>query len=268
MNPLNVPIIDSHAHIFPDKIASKAVWSIGKYYNIPMSGKGTVSDLLNGGSKIGVKRYIVHSTATKADQVTSVNDYISGEKNAHADFIGFGSLHPDYHAIAEETDRIISLGLRGIKLHPEFQGFNVDDASMMPIYAAAEGRLPILIHMGDANKDSSSPERLLKVLKKYPKLTVIGAHLGGYQKWESACETLAGMNLYFDTSSSLPFLKPETAVNIIRKHGVDKVIFGTDYPMWVPEEELSRFMNLPLTDREKERILWKNCAKLLGISDL
>lgn len=265
MNPLTIPIIDSHAHIFPDKIASKAVWSIGKYYDIQMTGKGTVTDLLECGSKIGVKRYIVHSTATKADQVTSVNDYINDAKNQNDRFIGFGSLHPDYHAIPEETDRIIAMGLRGIKLHPEFQGFNVDDETMMPLYEAAEGRLPILIHMGDAEKDSSSPERLLTVLKKFPKLTVIGAHLGGYQKWESAYEILAGMNLYFDTSSSLPFLSPETAADIIRKHGSDKVLFGTDYPMWMPNEELDRFMKLPLTDEEREKILWKNCAKLLNI---
>jgi len=265
MNSLSIPIIDSHAHIFPDKIASKAVWSIGKYYDIPMTGKGTVSDLLTCGSKIGVKRYIVHSTATKADQVTSVNDYINKEKNQNPSFLGFGSLHPDYHDIPAETDRIISLGLRGIKLHPEFQGFNINDESMMPIYQAAEGRLPILIHMGDAEKDSSSPERLLTVLKNFPKLTVIGAHLGGYQKWDFAYKILAGMNLYFDTSSSLPFIKPSIAADIIHKHGADKVLFGTDYPMWLPEEELARFMKLPLTDDEREKILWKNCAKLLSI---
>lgn len=258
-------IIDAHVHIFPPKIALKATKATGKYYGAQMYGNGTIENLLVNGQKINVYKYIVHSTATKVDQVESINDFIADAQAKNGSFIGFGTLHPDLTDVKSEVTRIISLGLKGIKLHPDFQNFNIDDQSMMPIYEALEGRLPVLIHMGDANRTSSSPERLARVLNKFPNLTVIAAHLGGYQMWDASIKYLVGKNLYFDSSSSLAFLDKEKAEYIIKAHGVNKVLFGTDYPMWSHKEELKRFYNLNLTDEERELILWKNAAKLLNI---
>jgi hypothetical protein len=180
-------------------------------------------------------------------------------------FIGLGTMHPDLDNIDSEIDRIISMGLRGIKLHPDFQEFNIDDESMMPIYGAAAGKLPILIHMGDEVKTSSRPKRLARVLDLFPDLTVIAAHLGGYQMWDESLEYLAGRNVYFDTSSSLFCLDKEKAVEIIRRHGVEKVLFGTDYPMWTHEDELERFDNLGLSEDERRLILYKNACDLFGV---
>lgn len=258
-------IIDFHVHIFPEKIAEKAVNSIGDYYNLNMSGKGTICDLLIRGEKIGIRKYIIHSTATKAEQVKAVNDFIIESKNENDKFIGFGTLHPDFDDIEEEFERLISSGLKGIKLHPDFQNFSINDPSMMKIYSIAEGRLPILIHMGDENKDSSAPQRLSIILEKFPRLIFIAAHLGGYRMWNDSLKLLAGKNIYFDTSSSLPFLEPDDVVTIIKKHGTDKVLFGTDYPMWEPHEELERFYRLKLNDKIKEDILYNNAVNLLGI---
>jgi hypothetical protein len=120
--------------------------------------------------------------------------------------------------------------------------------------------------MGDQNQDSSSPLRLKHILERFPKLVVIAAHLGGYQMWDESLKYLVGGNLYMDTSSSLAFLKPEKAVEIIRKHGIEKILFGTDFPMWGHLEELNRFMALDLTESEKRVILYDNAAKLLGLS--
>ena len=136
---------------------------------------------------------------------------------------------------------------------------------MMPLYRVVEGRLPILMHMGDQNKDSSHPAKLAAVLDRFPSLTVIAAHLGGYQMWDQAIQLLTGRDIYFDTSSALFSLSPEKALGIIRAYGTDKVLFGTDYPMWDHTEELARFMKLDLTEEEREAILWKNTAGLLGI---
>lgn len=257
-------IIDAHAHIFPEKIAEKAVASIGNYYGISMYGRGTVEDLLISGEKIGTKKYIVHSTATKVEQVRPINDYIAAVQASNDKFIGFGTLHPGLDNVHAEVNRIISMNLKGIKLHPDFQEFNIDDESVMSIYDNLEGRLPVLIHMGDELKTSSRPLRLAKVLDMYPELIVIAAHLGGYRAWDESMEYLIGRNVYLDTSSSLFMLDKEKAADIIRKHGVDKVLFGTDYPMWSHEEELDRFMRLDLTEDEREKILYKNAAKLLG----
>lgn len=258
-------IIDIHTHIFPDKVAEKAVLNIGNYYNISMSGKGTVEDLLENGKRYGVEKFVVHSSATHAEQVKAINDYIAETVKEHSNIIGFGTLHPGMKNPGAEVQRIISLGLKGVKLHPEFQNFNIDDGSMMPIYASIQGKLPLLIHMGDEKRTSSSPERLSKVLRLFPSLTVIAAHFGGYSMWNDSCRYLIGKNLYMDTSSSLPFLKPQEAVNMIRNHGADKFLFGTDYPMWDFKEELDRFLHLNLTEQERQAILYSNAAGLLDI---
>jgi len=258
-------IIDIHAHIFPDKIAEKATTSIGKYYGVSMRRSGTVSGLLESGSSIGVSKYVVHSSATTVEQVKAINDYISSVQAANPEFIGFATLHPGLRDVAAEVDRIISLGLRGIKLHPEFQHFSIDDEEMMKIYEAIEGRLPVLIHMGDKNVDSSSPVRLARVLDRFPGLVVIAAHFGGYQMWDLSCEYLIGRNLYMDTSSTLFFINPEHAVRMIRKHGVHKMLFGSDYPMWDHKEELCRFLALGLSEKENRAILFNNAQRLLSV---
>jgi len=257
-------IIDMHTHIFPDKVAEKAVFNIGNYYNLNMSGKGTVNDLMKSGKQIGVEEFVVHSSATSAEQVKAINDYIANTAKKYDNIIGFGTLHPDMKNPGAEVQRIISLGLKGVKLHPEFQNFCIDHPSMMPIYASIQGKLPLLIHMGDEKRDSSSPERLSRVLELFPSLTVIAAHFGGYRMWDDSSRFLLGKNLYMDTSSSLAFLKPEEAVNMIRIHGADKFLFGTDYPMWDHEEELNRFLHLNLTEQERYAILYSNAVRLLN----
>jgi uncharacterized protein len=259
------PVIDFHAHIFPEKIARKAVDAIGKYYGIKMCGKGTASDLVSEGSRIGVQKYIVHSSATVPEQVIPINDFIIDMCAKYPAFIGFGTLHPFFTNISQEIDRITSCGIRGIKLHPDFQNFSIDDDSMMSVYRAIGSALPVLIHMGDENKDSSSPSRLLKILDRFPDITFIAAHLGGYQMWRESMNTIAGRNVYFDTSSSLAFLKPDEASDIIRAHGIDRVLFGSDYPMWIHKDELERFLKLDFTEKERSQILHENAAKLLGI---
>jgi len=258
-------IIDAHVHIFPEKIAEKATESIGNYYRIPMFANGTIEDLISNGEKINVYKYIVHSTATKVEQVESINNFIAETQSKNRKFIGFGTLHPGLDDVEFEVNRIISLGLKGVKLHPDFQDFNIDDTCMMPIYRAVEGKLPVLIHMGDEEKTSSSPERLAKVIEIFPNLKIIAAHLGGYHMWGDSMKYLVGKNIYFDTSSTLAILDKEKVTDIIRRHGVEKVLFGTDYPMWSHEEELQRFYNLDLTDEERELILWKNTSRLLDI---
>lgn len=259
-------IIDAHVHVFPDKIAVKAVDAIGKYYNIKMDGIGTVEDLLYNGAQAGIQKYVIHSTATRVDQVAPINDFIYETHNSSNSFIGLGTLHPDLDDIDSEVDRIISMGLKGIKLHPEFQGFSIDDDNMMPVYKAIEGKLPVLIHMGDEVKTSSSPQRLEKIIKLFPRLTVIAAHMGGYRMWEESIKHLVGKNVYFDTSSTLFMLEKDKFVSMLRSHGVEKILFGTDYPMWSQQEEIDRFLALDLTEEERNMVFWKNASKLFNVS--
>ena len=260
-------IIDTHAHIYPQKIAEKAVKSIGSFYNIPMNGGGLINDLLENGKSIGVKRYIVHSTATTALQVRAINNFIQTSVQENPFFTGLITLHPDLTVaeIDSEIEFAQKNGFKGIKLHPDFQKFIIDDKRAFNIYSAAEGKLSILFHTGDKRYEYSKPHRLAAVAKLFPNLKCIGAHFGGYSEWDSLeCYTDIP-NVYFDTSSSLFSLKPEQAAGLIYKFGAEKFMFGSDFPMWNHKEELDRFLKLNLSNEINEMILYKNAEKFYGI---
>ena len=260
-------MIDTHAHIYPDKIALKAVASIGDFYDIPMGLDGTVSTLLRVGEKAGISRQLVHSVALTWERVHSINDFIHASVEEHPDrFIGFGAMHPDHPEMEKELDRVMSFGFRGIKLHPDTQQFRLDDPAAIRLFEAmAERGLILLAHMGDYRYPYSEPERMARALDRVPNLRMIGAHFGGWSIWRDAWKILAGRdNVYVDSSSSLYALEPEEAVKIIHRYGADKVFFATDYPMWNPVEELARFNALPLTEEEREMILHRNFERFIG----
>lgn len=256
-------IIDIHAHAFPEAIARRAVNQIGDHYAIPMYGNGTLQDLLECSDKAGVDYVVIHSTATKANQVKAINDWVAD--NSGGKLIGFGTLHPDMDNAEEEFERIVALGLKGIKLHPDFQGFNADAPKLDKIYRIIGNHLPVLIHAGDEKLDCSSPKRLAHVIDKFPELTIIAAHLGGHKRWQEALSFLIGKNLYLDTSSAIPYMDASFATMLIKMHGTDRVVFGTDYPAAYPSDALKDFFKLGLTDQEREDILYNNAAKLLNI---
>lgn len=260
-------IIDFHAHIYPEKIAEKATLSISAFYeNAPVRYHGHSEELIASGSKIGVTNYVVHSTATKESQVESINNFIISEAQKHPEFVGFGTMHPDFINFEEELNRIKSAGIKGLKLHPDFQRFETDDPKMDKIYeAAAQLELPILFHAGDYRFSFSGPKRIRNVIDKHPNLIVIAAHFGGYTEWDDALEYLCGQNVYFDTSSTLWKLPLEKANEIIKKHGYDKMLFGSDFPMWDHQDELSRFNTLNFTEAEKEAVLYTNAKKILKL---
>ncbi|HKL94367.1 MAG TPA: amidohydrolase family protein [Clostridia bacterium] len=263
-------IIDTHSHIYPQKIALKAKDNIGKFYSIRMTGVGaTAEDLIASGEKIGVEKFVVHSTATKKEQVKSINNFIIDETQKHSEFIGFATLHPDMTEaeVQMETERILSAGLRGLKLHPDFQKFCVDDEKAFKIYEACEGRLPILFHAGDSRYEYSSPEKIVGIAKVFPKLTIIAAHFGGYTRWDETLIYKEVDNVYFDTSSTLFKLPADRAKKIIMELGCERFMFGVDFPMWRHDDELKRFLAVGLNDEINEAVLSKNAMRILNISE-
>ncbi|MDR0321935.1 MAG: amidohydrolase family protein [Treponema sp.] len=257
-------IIDFHTHIYPEKIAEKAIAGIWEFYHIAMQKDGTVGSLLASGRSCGIERFVVFSAAANPDQVQAINDYIASSCREHPEFIGFGTLHPDMKNPCDEIERLISLGLKGLKFHPDMQQFNIDDDRMMSIYASAEGRLPIIFHTGDYRFSFSHPSRLVRVLDNFPKLCVIAAHFGGWSLFDIAYDCFHNRRCYFDVSSSLPFLGSRRAVELIRIYGAERFLFGSDYPMWDPSICLKEFLELKLSDNENEQILWKNAQTILG----
>ena len=255
-------IIDAHAHIFPAKIAEKAVENIGRFYDLEMHDRGTGDALIESGSRIGTERYLVCSTATRPAQVQSINDFIWEESQKHPEFVPFATFHPYMEDVGAEFDRIMRRRYYGIKLHPDFQEFNIDDGRAFEIYRRAEeAGLFILFHTGDARYDYSRPSRLARVCDRFPDLKCIAAHFGGYQSWEEAYTVYDSKNIFMDTSSSLFTLPRETALRFIDKFGAEQFFWGTDFPMWKHEAELARFDALGLPERERGLILAGNFAR-------
>lgn len=275
MNYRDFKIIDSHCHIFPDTIAKKATDSIDIFYGISASGKidgcafvGTAENLIKQCDENGVEKCVVTSVATTPHHAQSINAYISGEVALYPDrFIGLGSLHPESETLEEDLNHLIELGLHGVKLHPDIQNFKADDPKVIKILELCnKHNLPILLHTGDSRFDNSNPDRIKRILEMFPDLTVIGAHFGGWSIWEEASERLAGYpNFYVDTCSSFYALDKTTTKKLINAYGTDKVIFGTDYPMWRQSEDLEYLCSLGLSENELQDILYNNILKALKI---
>ena len=260
-------VFDIHVHIYPDRIAEKASESIGAFYDgIRMHGNGTLTDCLRQMDEGGVERFAAHSVALTPHNVASINRFIlEAQQKAPERIVPFAAIHPDMEDMQATVDGIVAQGFRGVKIHPDMQKFCVDDPQVAPMMAALSGRLPLLIHCGDYRYDYDGPQRILNLHERFPRLQIICAHLGGWGEWDSAAELLPGHGLIVDTSSTLYRWPAGKATEAVRRFGVENVLFGTDYPMWSPREELQRFMQLDLTDREREDILWNNAARLFQL---
>lgn len=261
-------LIDFHTHIFPDEIANRAAQNVGSYYGLDMEGDGTAA-MLKTRVPDGVKcRFVISSAAMKAKNVIHGNDFLIAAAKADADFIPFGSFHPDMgeKETLSELERIAEAGVYGIKLHPDFQRIYIDEPRLMSAYRkCAELGLPILFHVGDKNTEFSTPVRLRRVCDAVPKLTAIAAHLGGYSVWDEARDALIGTNVYMDCSESVPYISEEETYDLIMRHGVDKVMFGSDFPVFCTDTAFKMIDRLPFTAEEKELLYHGTAEKLLGL---
>ena len=261
-------IIDSHCHIYPDKLAEKAAKGISEfYYGMPMDGDGSVGRLLNVGTAAGVDKFVVCSVATAPGQVTGINNFIAEAVRAsQGAFIGLGTLHPDGADPEGDIRRIKALGLKGVKLHADIQRIAIDDPRCFKLYELLQGDLPVLLHTGDGRYGYSNPGNLIPVLDTFKKLTVIGAHYGGWSVWEEAAHRLSRYeNLYVDTSSTFGCKGLEFIKNLLPKYDAGRVLFGSDYPMWNPVSELNALFALNLPDAVYRKILSENCARVYSL---
>ncbi len=261
-------VIDAHCHIYPEKIAARAVKGTDSFYGLNSVNKGTVSDLLKQGDRVGIDRFIIQSVATTPHQVGSINEFIARSVAENPDrFTGLGTLHPESTDISGDIKRLMELGLKGVKLHSDIQGFKLDDYRLLKMYEECEKQgLVMLLHAGDSRHDYSNPNRLLPLLEAYTDLKFIGAHFGGWSVWDEAVEKLSGFkNFYVDSSSTFGFVEKAKAKELISRYGADKILFGTDYPMWNAESELEYFFSLGLDETEIKSILSLNAKKLFNL---
>lgn len=256
-------IADIHAHIFPDKLAEKVADNLGSFYNTRAAHIPFLHILMEEEAAAGISYVAGCSSATKPSQVTHLNDFISDCAQKTPNLIGFGSLYPTMEGWEAELERMPELGIRGIKIHPEFQRVDLDEPKAIPMYRAiAKAGLPVLFHMGDPKLDYSAPERLVNLIRQVPDLIAIAAHFGGWRAWDRARANILPENVYYDTSSTIAFLGRDRSLDLLEKMGPERFLFGTDFPMWSPKKELSCFLDLDLDETTRDRILFGNFETL------
>jgi predicted TIM-barrel fold metal-dependent hydrolase len=274
-------IIDYHIHAFADKIAARAIGTLQQ--NLRDGGlddtaysDGTYSDTETFFAKEGFGGVFM-PIATKLSQMTICNDTAAAKNNyssGNARFWSYGSVFPvtqsddEMRLVLDELERIKALGLYGIKLHPDYQQFFVDDEKVFPVYEkCAELSLPIMFHAGfdpvSPKLTHATPDRSARVLDAFPGLTAIFAHMGGEDHWDEAEELLCGRDCYIDTAYCGDNMESERMERMIKKHGADRVLFGSDFPWKSPADIKRKIDSLELSDEERQCIYYKNAVKLL-----
>ena len=264
-------IIDFHTHIFPDKIAARTIEALEAKAGLTASTDGTVKGLLASMEDAGVDLSVVLPVVTKPSQFETVNAFAASiNKQYKGKLLSFGGIHPDTEDYKGELDRIKELGLKGIKIHPDYQGVMIDDVRYMNIIEYADALdLIILTHagvdIGLPDPVHCPPDRMRKVMDKlHPKKMVV-AHYGGWNQWEEVYEYLAGENLYLDTAFTFDYIKEDMFYKIMDKHDTDRILFATDCPWGYQKRDGESLIKLNLTDEVKDKIFSKNAKKLLEI---
>ncbi len=265
-------LIDFHTHAFPERIAARAVSSLSHSGGglVPQS-EGTAASLLTEMDRDGVTVSVVHSIATNPRQQHSVNTFAL-ELNAHPRLAAFGSVHPDAPDALEELERIAAGGLKGVKFHPEYQHFYVNEERMKPIYRKiSELGLPVLFHagwdIGFPPPYHGMPEQILGALR-WLDVPVVAAHWGGFTGGPGNLDILCSENLYFDLSMGYGLIPKPVAQAIVDRHGPERLLFGSDMPWHRPSWELQLLNTLDLSQQDREKICFRNAMALLGLDDL
>ena len=281
-------IFDIHTHTFPDKIAGAAIAKLQSLCHSAAFSDGTVAGLKASMAASGVDGCLVLPVATNDRQVVHVNDASArlNETGPETGLWSFGCMHPDFDGWKEELARLASLGLKGIKLHPVYQGVDFDDVRYLRILdRCGELGLAVLTHagrdIGFPGKDNCTPEMALSALKQVGPVTLILAHMGGWREWDRVEALLPGTSVYLDTAFSLgsivpvrdgcydphdlPLMPAEQFVRMVRRFP-GRVLFGTDSPWGDPRADIALIEGLPLTREEKDGILGGYAQKLFGFT--
>lgn len=258
-------IIDFHTHVFPDKIAVKTMQKFESANDMTAFTDGTFEGLKRSMETHGIDMSVILPVVTKPEQFKSVNTFAA---ELTGNIISFGGIHPMTDNFTYELDEIKAMGLKGIKLHPDYQGVYIDDIRYLRIlYRAAELGLIISIHGG---RDTMFPEalhctprRVANVLEEIQPEKMILAHMGGWKLWDESEDYLAGRDIYFDTSYALGQMDDSQFIRMVKKHGANRIIFGTDSPWGGQGKDRKHLMDLDLPADDKEAIAWKNARDLL-----
>lgn len=260
-------IIDAHTHVWPDHVADRALRAAG--LDLERYGDGTAASLAAVMDAAGVDRAVVLAVANTAAAVERANAF-TGSLDPQR-FIGFGSAHADSDP-QELVDSLRRHGLRGVKVHPLFQGYALDDPGLLRVLDALRGEFPAIVHVGSAGDPSAAarctPPMIVELARQLPGLDLIACHFGGYRLLEEAAEVVVGTpGLLLDTSwpPSVGTLERARVREMVLRHGPDRVVFASDWPMADPGVEVAAIRALDLGDAETAAVLGGNLARVLKL---
>lgn len=278
-------IVDFHTHTFPDRIAAAAIDKLQQASHSVAFSDGTAAGLKSSMTRAGIDRSVVLPVATNPAKVASMND-LSAQLTGQDGLIYFGCIHPEMEGAEAEILRVASLGLKGVKIHPVYQGVDIDDPRFVRILAAAgDAGLTVVMHAGDdigfPGMVRCAPEMIRRALQQAGPVRLICAHMGGWKNWGRVADCLAGTSVMLDTAFSLGSITPleenyytpeelrmlaaEDFCRLVRAFGSERVVFGTDSPWADQAASLGQFAALPLAETEKQAILGGNAMRLLGL---
>lgn len=262
--------IDFHTHAFPDSLAERAIPSLEEEGDLKAALDGKVSSLLRSMDAAGIAVSVICSIATRPEQFEPILRWSLGVASER--IIPFASIHPRDPEPAGKVRAVRDAGLAGIKLHPYYQDFRLDDASLFPLYEEAERLGTILVvHTGYdlafERVRRADPRRIRFVLDAFPNLRLVTTHLGAWQDWDEVRAQILGRPIYMETSFSVGILEREKAREIIQGHPAEYVLFGSDSPWADQAESLAAIRALDLGPEREARILRENARTLLGLGD-
>ena len=262
-------IIDFHTHIFPEKIAAATVEQLEQKAGLKAATNGTVEGLLSSMEGAGIARSVIVPVVTAPRQFDGVNGFAAEINQRYGkQLISFGGIHPDSEDYKGQLKTLKSMGFKGIKLHPDYQGVCFDDIRYKRIvYLASELDLIVLVHagidIGLPDPVKCTPAMSLKVLKDTGAKKLVLAHLGGWKMWNEVEELLVGTDAYFDTAFIHSFIEREQFIRIVNTHGSEKILFATDSPWSEQAEAVEWIKNCNFSREVEENILYKNALYLL-----
>ena len=264
-------IIDFHTHVFPEKLAPGALKILAARAKIDPATDGTASGLKKAMRDSGVDVSVTLPVITDPGQFTTTNRF-AAKLNEEPDIAAFGAVHPDDEDIAGKLKTVKELGLKGIKIHPDYQDRDIDDEKYMRLVDEANNLgLWVVTHAGidvglpDAMR--STPEKIARLIDTVKPDRFIAAHMGGWKGWDVVLERITGRGIYLDTAFCFNgSLDDETFLELVRANGADRILFATDCPWGPQKEQLEYFMGIDgLSDHEKHLIAGENAARILGI---
>jgi len=260
-------IIDFHTHYYPDKIVERALQH-ARNTGLNPATDGTRDSLIKSMRQAGIDYSLALPLANTPNNVRGVNRWAQLQNKAPVFLIG--SIHP----FADNPDKLLkqiaAMGLKGVKVHPEYQDFSFDDERLFPLWEACiNNDIFVITHAGEDSNFKppykSNPESLSRFHQRFKDLKLVIAHLGSFQMWDDAEKHIAGLPVYLDLAFTLGHIPDDQLIRIIRKHGAERILFGTDSP-WCDQEQAVKHLNsLPLSKHEKELILGLNAARILNI---